>query len=245
MAKRALPQTKKQAAVCNKPVRQGSAIKDCGTKYLTERCHNSSNHMLPMLTGFCKSGWHEGDKIDKPTCKEYLYCPCECHTNLWLMFEMTGRERVMMNNSTWKPGGNFVMAAEVPSEPILSIPADPNPPAPEERAATAIVPAHEQRTFAPTKDGRAAKGELEMWVKEITDIWVVERDNACTPGYISNEIGRMKGFKPPSTGAITNVIRRWTEIGFGTHEDKPLRFTGYTEAGIKFGLEAMKRRAKR
>jgi hypothetical protein len=100
-------------------------------------------------------------------------------------------------------------------------------------------------SFTPTPTGRAARGELEAWVKEQTDIWAVEEYTfPCTPQWVAEEIGYDKGITAPSVGAVDAVFKRWEALGFATIERKPTRFTKYTEDGLKLGLEGLKRRAK-
>lgn len=237
--------------LCVSNIREVADIKPCNFKMrphqiMGEICPNRENHLYPMVTGQCHSGWHEGLAINAPTCKHYLNCPCDCHTQLNRMYALTGDERVLVNNSTWKPDNPYVLPS---LEPVATVPstAGPTVAAPvAESPAPGIVPPSVPRVFTPTISGRLGKGELESWVKEVTDVWAVEQEGRCTVGYISNEIGRTKGINPPSQGAIQNVLFRWKDLGFAhVKTDRPMRFTGYTDDGIKFGLENMKARAKR
>lgn len=235
---------------CVSKIREVAEVKVCNYKLKTSQfgdiCPNREQHLHPMLTGFCQAGWHEGLKINAPTCKYYVNCPCDCHAQLNRMYQMTGDERVLVNNSTWRPANPYVLPS---LEPLEAVPSNGTPTvaAPVvESPAPGIVPPSAPRIFAPTVSGRLGKGELESWVKEVTDVWAVEKDRLCTVGYISNEIGRVKGINPPSQGAIQNVLFRWKDLGFAHIETaRPMRFTGYTDDGIKFGLENMKARAKR
>lgn len=45
-------------------------------------------------------------------------------------------------------------------------------------------------------------------------------------------------------GAIDAVLKRWERIGFAVTSRSPNRFVKYTEAGVKFGLEFMKAKAR-
>ncbi|MEU4066700.1 hypothetical protein AB0F25_30680 [Streptomyces wedmorensis] len=49
---------------------------------------------------------------------------------------------------------------------------------------------------------------------------------------------------PPSTGAITNVLRRWSKYGFAVIEEAPLRFVTYTQAGLRLGYDELERNYK-
>ena len=115
----------------------------------------------------------------------------------------------------------------------------------EESPLPDAVPATIVRAFNPTASGRAAPGELELWVKQHCDIWLVEAERfPCTPAYLSEEIGKAQGIKPPSVGAITAVFQRWVKIGFAEIGAKPARFLKYTDDGVKLGLEGCKVRHK-
>lgn len=242
---------------CVSKIREIAEIKVCNFKLkpssvFGDYCPNRENHLYPLLTGYCQAGWHEGLKArtasgkSAPTCKFYISCPCNCHTQLNRMYEMAGEERILVDNSDWKPENTFVMPSLEPLAAVPSIPSAPVAAVVVESPAPGIVPASVPRIFTPTVSGRLGKGELEAWVKEVTDVWAVEQEGRCSVGYISAEIGRTKGINPPSQGAIQNVLFRWKDLDFAHIEtDRPLRFTGYTDDGIKFGLENMKARAKR
>lgn len=236
---------------CVSKIREVADIRACNVKLrfhqiMGDICPSRENHLYPMVTGPCQAGWHEGLKINAPTCKFYINCPCDCHTQLNRMYDLTGEERILVNNSTWKPNNPYVLPSLEPVATVPSIPTATVAAPVVESPAPGIVPPTAPRIFTPTVSGRLGKGELESWVKEVTDVWAVEQEGRCTVGYISNEIGRVKGISPPSQGAIQNVLSRWRGLGFAHVElDRPMRFTGYTDDGIKFGLENMKARAKR
>jgi hypothetical protein len=114
-----------------------------------------------------------------------------------------------------------------------------------ESPAPDIVPPTVARSYAPTATGRAARGELEGWVKEVCDIWLIEGyQMLCTPAWISEEIASAQGIKAPSVGAISAVFERWVKLGFAVVQKKPTRFIAYTEEGKRVGLEGLKIRAK-
>jgi hypothetical protein len=101
--------------LCTVRVRKAAQMVDCGTRLiLREReyvCPNRKTHVMPFVTGFCDSGWHEGYKINKPTCKFWMTCPCDCHTQLSRMAALTETERVLVDESTWTAGGTFVQVS--------------------------------------------------------------------------------------------------------------------------------------
>jgi hypothetical protein len=218
-------------------------------------------------TGFCGIGLHEGTSpvgvsgTPLKVCVFWIDCGCECHKELTEIFELTGVERTPQQNPKWSvPKSTFVMPSVVPTVehsqsrmPLEGLElADPTD-VPEglKRPPTVPLPPAEGRSFGPTATGRAARGELEMWVREVTNAFVVEEQfdpnwkELCTPPYIAKEISRTQGVVAPSTGAITSVLDRWTNIGYAVTAKKPIRFVGYTEKGIKLGLEKMKADAKR
>lgn len=128
----------------------------------------------------------------------------------------------------------------------LSSPDDTDTPEPVESPVDSPVAPSAGRSFAPTATGRAARGQLEYWVKRQCDIWLLEEYSfPCTPAWISEEIASDEAIDPPSVGAISAVFDRWVKLGFATVEKKPSRFTGYTPEGISKGLERMKEEAKR
>ena len=239
--------------VCTVKVRKAAQLVDCGTTLkLRDReyiCTNRQMHVMPILTGFCDSGWHEGYKIDKPTCKFWMTCPCDCHTQLSRMAVMTETERVLVDNSSWTSGNTFVqvslteaISASALYKPGAVLVASDLPD---------LVPATFKRDFVPTASGRTQRGQLEVWVHDAVQYWITERTAGvemptCTPQWISDRIyTEGQAVKPPSTGAIDFVFKRWTEIGYANIGSKPTRFVSFTVAGIKDGLEVMKARAKR
>lgn len=227
----------------------------CNKRFIDGRCGNEAIHVSRYKTGFCNQGWCEGSNpktwsgAPAPTCKNWKTCGCTCHDTYDMMFSMSDQPRIVVNNSQWRaPKGEFWMPT--PEERMALIassrPGVPNAPKLVESPLPDAVPATIQRSYTPTASGRAARGELEAWVKEQCDIWIVEaEDFPCTPQYLSDEIGRVKGIKPPSVGAISAVFERWIKIGFANVYKKPTRFTGYTKQGIELGLEGCKDKAKR
>lgn len=243
---------------CKSEVRRGGKIEKCGKQYIKAQkvCPNRHSHLNKLKTGFCYNGWHEGSKaVDwrgnpVPTCEMFTTCPCDCHTQLGKLFEMTDSERILVSVSGYVADkGDFVM----PDPSIVASrynAEDDTPPVLVESPAPDRVPATLARSYAPTASGRAARGELESWVKRHCDVWLIEydgqyEDNPCTPTYLANEIARAEGINPPSVGAISAVFDRWTKLGFAVTAKKPTRFVRYTDEGIELGLERMKDNAKR
>lgn len=91
---------------------------------------------------------------------------------------------------------------------------------------------------APNRELRAA-GQLEREVKEVCDLYTIGLMPdvfQLTAGEIAKAIN---ADNPPSTGAITNVLKRWHEVGFAVHATGPHRFDGYTPDGIELGVEGL------
>lgn len=237
---------------CKSQVWRENEKSPCATKF-QDRCPNREYHILSMRTGFCSSGWCEGTKAKDwrghpvRTCEFFWTCPCECHEMLWRMAAMTGMERILHENPEYTtPKSEYWMPDDNPEdwhsyrkedEPL---PIFVDSPAPE------AVPATLVKEYKPTVTGRAARGELEAWVKEQCDIWMIEGYHTrCTPAWISDQIAHDQGIKEPSVGAIGAVFERWTKLGFAVIEKKPTRFVRYTDEGIRLGLEKMKEQSKR
>lgn len=227
-------------------------IVTCGREYLGQVCPDDQYHLYKFRTGFCINGWHEGDKaVDwkgapVPTCTHYMKCPCSCHGELDRLFEITGRERILVESSGyepphrtwWMPSDDPLPAlSTVNGAPVTELLESPDP---------TRIPATLRPAFKPTPTGRAARGELELWVKEWCDIWLVDESTSpCTPAWLSEKIARDKAIDPPSIGAISAVFVRWEKLGFAVFKKKPTRFVGYTQEGIELGLDKLKARVKR
>jgi len=217
-------------------------------------CPNRNEHILKYATGFCQNGDHEGSARKsysgkpRPTCKWWKRCPCSCHIQFDQMFAMAEMERQLVDNSGYSPDhGGFTMPTleERAHLAALSRAVGPSRPVVEESPAPGLVPASIVRPYAPTATGRAAPGELESWVKKQCDIWLVEQEQfPCTPAWLSEQVGKDQGIKPPSVGAITAIFIRWQKLGFAEIATKPARFVKYTPDGIRLGLEGCKLRAK-
>lgn len=212
----------------------------------------------PFLTGFCSIGHCEGLKPRSPsgkplkTCTRVLIygaktwsCKCKCHVDLDRMFEMMGMERYVEQNPEYVPEKATYVMPTLEERVALSIERRSVPTVTIESPAPEHVPATVARVFTPTESGRAGRGQLELWVKQTCDQWIVDQpENQCTPQWISDTIAEKEGIKSPSVGAINAVFERWTKLNFALIGRKPVRFVGYTDEGVKHGLEGLKVRAK-
>lgn len=93
---------------------------------------------------------------------------------------------------------------------------------------------------------RRGRGFLETDVKSVTDKFVtgtvkLADGELLTPHRIARLIKEHDGLdKPPSTGAVANILDAWAEIGFASINEKPKAFLDYTETGREEGLTALK-----
>jgi hypothetical protein len=227
----------------------------CQQKLINGQCPNKDRHIWKYKTGQCSRGWCEGsnpkDWKGSPasTCKLWANCPCSCHLTYDQLFAAGGLAREVVNNSEYRVD-KTIFSMPTPEERAamhaLSDTKRPDAPVLVESPLPDAVPATIRRTFTPTATGRAARGELESWVKDQCDIWLIEKDGSlCTPQLLADEIGRAQGIKPPSVGAISAVFDRWVKLDFAVIEKKPTRFIQYTEQGVKLGLDGCKEKAKR
>lgn len=217
-------------------------------------CRNRKRHLHKFPTGFCAAGFHEGTKAKdasgKPTkvCEFWQSCNCPCHMTLDKMYALSGMPRVPVENPEyrrphsefWMPSAEDRAMMHVSSNSgVTDAPVVIESPIPE------AIPASIRRDFTPTPTGRSGRGQLESWVKEACDEWIVEKYSwPCTPSWIAEWVQKNKGVGNQSQGAVNAVFERWTKLGFAVIEKKPTRFVRYTPDGIRLGLEVMKVQAK-
>lgn len=100
-----------------------------------------------------------------------------------------------------------------------------------------------------TEDTRRGRGGLEADVKSITDAYVeggfvLPEDQALTPHRIAQAVKNADNLdKPPSTGAVQAILKRWEGIGFAVVSTGPIAFKEYTTEAGTVGLKALKERA--
>lgn len=96
-----------------------------------------------------------------------------------------------------------------------------------------------------TTTGRG-RGELEAKVMKVTEAFEdgkidLPDGQALTPHFIAKQIAKNEGLeKPPSTGAVSAVIKRWEEYGYALTDDKPFAYRRISAAGKKQGLDTLK-----
>lgn len=87
--------------------------------------------------------------------------------------------------------------------------------------------------------GYRPKGQLLFDVKIAVDGWVLGA-HPHIPVLNTSSIASLVNEKmPPSTGAITNILQRWRQVGFANIEERPWRFLSYTEIGVKMGFDEL------
>lgn len=219
----------------------------------------AAKERLPLKTGFCLAGFHEGSKPKNregdgiKTCDQYETCPCKCHTDLDELFELSGKVRELVTNPFYKPViGQHLVQPTVLAAGVLS--GEQNDPDAIVSPAPGIVPGEKAKEFAETPSGRWARGQLEHFVKAAIDVWVVEgvaeglpndRRIPCTPQWIATQVSEMQGVAEPELGGVNSVLSRWKTQGIATTAEKPFRFVGYTAEAIEQGMDRMRDKAKR
>lgn len=94
-----------------------------------------------------------------------------------------------------------------------------------------------------------ARGRLEELVREVCDQIEAgritdEKGRPWTPHRLAKLIDeRYPGSgSSPSTGAISDTLKRWSDIGFATIPESPRSFGGFTAEAMSEGLAALKKR---
>jgi hypothetical protein len=82
-------------------------------------------------------------------------------------------------------------------------------------------------------------GQLEREVKEVCDRFTIGLMVDVTELTATEIAKAINVDNPPSTGAITNVLKRWAEVRFAVHLTGPHRFGGYTPEGIEQGIAGL------
>lgn len=234
--------------VCKDMVRnQLTGIREvCEAPYVGEECpRRRTEHIRPMRTGYCNSGWCEGMKpksysgLPCPTCKFWLTCPCDCHELVSMMFMQSEMPRQLIDNPEYHPAK--ITGLMTPDERAkLHVERKA-----EERAVRAeTAAATDGGTEIHSPSGRTRKGLLDTWVEQVCKVWAVNPVGECTPAFIAQFIAMLQDVSEPSVGAIDAVLRRWVEYGFAVVEKKPTRFVSFTEEGARLGLEVMREKAR-
>jgi hypothetical protein len=127
--------------MCTQTVKNEYGVKTpCGQVLSDKGCSRKSEHIGSYVSGFCSAGMHEGlapknfRETPLPTCQMWLTCACNCHDSYSQMFQMGGRERFAVNNSSYVADhGDFVMPdpADVSLARLSSNTSPATPPKPD------------------------------------------------------------------------------------------------------------------
>lgn len=254
MAKKATSPAALKLKECDRFIKVLGEKEKCPGQWLgNKRCPKWDDHLMKYPSGHCANGSHEGAKHLSPSgkvmkpCHLFVTCPCKCHADLDKLFALTDRERIYVDVSVYAPEPSpFVGPSDDPEWYYGSSNPDRAPaPRSDEDTPTDAARVPVAPTYQPTPTGRAARGELESWVHDALQVWLVEQDGEFTPAYVAKEISRTQAIVPPSVGAIDAVFKRWVKIGFAEMAKKPTRITQVTPEGKTLGLAKIKVKAKR
>ena len=153
----------------------------------------------------------------------------------------------IQETSTAEVAQSVVPVSDQPSEDGAPITA-PEPPVAAAVAADAdgVGPAAPADTTSNTPVARAAASDLEGDLRKVLDDYVsgvyqLPEGSLPTPHTLAAEIARRRADgKKVSSGAVSDALRRWVEIGFATLSTKPTAFVDYTDAARNLGLSALK-----
>lgn len=220
----------------------------------TADCPKRSEHLHKLITGMCHAGWHEGTKAKDhrgtsvQVCMFWKTCPCQCHKDIDALYALSGQDRMAQENPEYIAPKSPYWVPTLEERALLNASsngAKRSEPSRIESPMPEAIPATVGRSFAPTPTGRSGRGQLEIWVKEACDEWIVEEyKDFCSPSWVADWVVKNKGVGTQSQGAVNAVFERWIKINFARVVKKPTRFLGYTEEGIKYGLDALKLKAK-
>lgn len=138
---------------------------------------------------------------------------------------------------------------QVPEQTPQTAPEQAPTSAPEQDAPTSAPEqdapqAQPQTQDEPDAKDRRGRGDLEADVKGVTDAFVMgtieTQGKPLTPHRIAKLAQERDQGKPLSVGAVSAVLRRWTEIGFADVGGTPFAFRDYTDAGREQGLASLK-----
>ena len=99
---------------------------------------------------------------------------------------------------------------------------------------------------ATKSSSQRKRGELETEVKGVTDKFLAGKikmpeDKQLTPHYIALAIEQMYGYdEPPSTGAVSAVLKRWSQYNYAEFGEEPFHFIGLTAEGQTEGLDNLR-----
>lgn len=193
----------------------------------------------PTVHGLCRSGHHKQcKKFEDWNLKARFPCACpECDHPFPPREERT--LKVVPTPTVDSPKPTEVLSAAVETSD------DPTTDTEEETHAMATATKDDTKS---TKANGRGRGELESQVLDIAERYedgkiTLDEGKSLTPHFIAKTIAEEKGLeKPPSTGAVAAVIKRWEDYGFALTDEKPYAFRRRSANGKKQGLEALKQK---
>lgn len=194
-------------------------------------------------------------------------CGCKCHVEITEFYALAGRERVWpesqfspqrraIQEDNWRSWGLDQILRGGKAKQIVVLPENHDAPAEivtvtemidsgQSIDISAQLPPHPAK-IAPTTDSKRvgrAPGQLEFEVKIACDQFVLGLAGDTELGLGALAISRLVDpVRPPSTGAVTNILMAWRSIGFATIQEGPWRFMGYTRAGVQLGIAPLRQR---
>lgn len=200
--------------------------------------------------------------------KQVFTCGCECHAAITEMYETAGIPRVW-NETIWTSeemrqrrelglayDPAIVQACIDASrkKSVLELTEEHREPAPklpeilekdEVKTLDGILPPNPFIEDPSRRDaGYRPRGQLNFDVKIACDGWHLGAHPHIDVLNCTQISLLIDPNMPPSTGAITNILRRWATYGFAEIGEGPLRFVAYTKAGIEFGYDELARNHK-
>lgn len=192
-------------------------------------------------------------------------CGCECHAKITAMFDDMGLARIWPESAWRSEADREAFKAAQPqfdmsyikdfrqARVIIQLPDNAAEAAPSledldggevKVAVASIIPPNPTVQLDPdwTPGKQRVKGQLEYEVKLACDAWVLGAYPDIPTLKPHNIAQLISSEKPPSTGAIVNVLLAWGEIGFAITETSPHRFVSYTQAGIQLGIGPLRER---
>lgn len=215
-------------------------------------------------SGFCGIGCHEGTSPKSASGRPMKVCnipicECQCHEKFAKLFSDTDTTREFFPNPKYEPEVHAFIMPDFTRERFITVEAGEMDGRDRglllggserstissvkekilESPLPGFIPGNARKHYEPSNSGRARRGQMELWVKEVTDEWTLnaERDIYCTSAYAGAEIARVQGVPTPPRGSIDSVFYKWRDINFAILGDKPLRFVRYTSLGIEIGLD--------
>lgn len=222
----------------------GLGKKQCKEVLVDGKCPKRSEHLNKYRTGFCIDGNCEATSKQlssggyAKTCTFWLTCPCECHSEVSLMYSLAGLERKLPMQKYEPPHSDFVIPSreEVVREAIVSdssyvVHESSNPEVPV-------------RISKENLDGRVS---LDDMVQACAEHWISvdQKSTQMTTVYVSEWCAKHYDIPAPSRGAIDSLFKRWESLGFAFIAKSPNRFAGFTKEGKRQGLLALKKLQKR